>query len=112
MARVPGVAHPLTLAVRTPGDTLEVELPSALVLASRRGPVDRIAASLSPGVRRVRLGASSLREFDSTGLGALVRVFRLTLDATRARTQRVNPGPELREGLRAVLLLRHFGLCR
>jgi hypothetical protein len=102
----------LTLAVRTPGDTLEVELPSALVLANRRGPVDLVAASLSPGVRMVRLGASSLRELDSTGPGALVRVFRLTLDGTRARPRRVNPGPERRESLRAVLPLRHFRLCR
>jgi anti-anti-sigma regulatory factor len=111
MAHVPGVARPLTLAVRTLGDTLEVELPSTLVLANRRGLIDRVAASLSPGVRRVRLDASSLREFDSAGLGALARVFRLTLDATRAHPQLVNPSPELRESLRAVLLLRHFTLC-
>jgi anti-anti-sigma regulatory factor len=102
----------LTLAVRTLGDTLEVELPSALVLANRCGLVDLVAANLSPGVRRVRLDASSLREFDSAGLGALARVLRLTLDATRAPPQLVNPSPELCEGLRAVLLLHHFTLCR
>jgi anti-anti-sigma regulatory factor len=111
MARVPGVAPPLTLAVRTPGDTLEVELSSALVLANRRGLIDLVAASLSPGVRQVRLDASPLREFDSAGLGALARVLRLTLDATRARPQLVNPSPELRESRRAVLLLRHLRLC-
>jgi anti-anti-sigma regulatory factor len=112
MARVPGVAPPLTRAARTLGDTLEVELPSALVLANPCGLIDLVAASLSPGVRRVRLDAPSLREFDSTGLRALVRVFRLTLDATRARPRLVDPSPELCESLRAVLLLRHFRLCR
>jgi hypothetical protein len=71
-----------------------------------------VAASLSAGVRRVRLDAWSLREFDGTGPGALARVFRLTLDATRARRRRVKPGPELRDSLRAVPLLRHFRLCR
>lgn len=97
--------------MRTIGDTLEVELPSSLVLANRRGLIDSVAASLSAGVRRVRLDASAMREFDSAGLGALARVFRLTLDATRARPQLANPSPELRESLRAVLLLRHFQLC-
>lgn len=89
-----------------------MELPSALVVANRRGLVERVAASLSPGVRRVQPDASSLREFDSTGPGALVRVLRLTLDATRARPLLVDPGPELCEGLRAVLLLRPFTLRR
>lgn len=102
----------MTPPVRLTGSTLEVELPSSLVLANRRGLIDAVAAGLSAGVRLVRLDASALREIDSAGLGALARVFRLALDATRARPQLAHATPELRERLRAVLLLRHFTLCR
>jgi anti-anti-sigma regulatory factor len=102
----------LSLAVRITGGTLEVRLPPSLVLNDCRGLIDAVAGSLSAGVRRVRLDASALREIDSAGLGALARVFRLALDATRARPQLAHAGPELRERLRAVLLLRHFELCR
>lgn len=94
------------------GSTLEVRLPPSLVLDARHGLIDAVAASLSAGVRRVRLDASSLRQIDTAGLGALARVFRLALDATRVRPQLAHATPELQARLRAVLLLRHFDLCR
>lgn len=101
----------MTLPVRITGSTLEVELPSSLVLDNGCGLIDAVAASVSAGVRLVRLDAFALREIDCTGLGALARVFRLAMDATGARPQLANASPELRERLRAVLLLRHFTLC-
>jgi anti-anti-sigma factor len=93
---------------RVEGDVLEVRLPAELVVLNRARLIEAVAATLVPGVRRMRLDASALRFVDSAGLGALARVMRMCLDATGTHPQLVGAGPEVRDSMRSVLLLRHF----
>jgi anti-anti-sigma regulatory factor len=111
VAGVRRVAPPLRIVVHRVGTTLDVKLPGSLLLSNRTALIGAVTANLAPDIRGVRLEASALREIDSAGLGALARVFRLVLDATGARPQLANAGPEIRASLRAVLLLRHFHLA-
>ena len=96
------------ISVRMDGRTLEVRLPRSLVVENRMGLIDAVAANLEPGMERVRLDASALVDLDSAGLGALARVLRMAVDATGAPPLLVDAGPEVRESMRSVLLLRYF----
>jgi anti-anti-sigma regulatory factor len=93
---------------RVAGGVLEVRLPAELVVMNRVRLIEAVAARLVPGIRRMRLDASALRIIDSAGLGALARVMRMCMDATGTRPQLVGAAPEIRDSMRAVLLLRHF----
>ena len=103
-------AAPSSIPARIEGTTLEIGLPPALLVANRMVLIVAVTGGLAPGVTRVRLDAAALREIDSAGLGALARVLRESVDATRSPPQLVNARVEIIESMRAVGLLRHFDL--
>lgn len=100
----------MSVTARVQGERLEVMLPQDLGTSNRQQLIEVVESSLAPGIRGVRLDAAALRYVDSAGLGALARVLRMCIDATGAPPQLANAGDEVRESLRAVLLLQHFDL--
>jgi hypothetical protein len=98
------------ISVRIEGSTLEVTLPPTLLVTNRVVLIEAVAAALTPGIRRVRLDAASLREIDCAGFGALARILRMTTDTTSTAPELVNADPAIIESMRAVLLLEHFNV--
>lgn len=91
--------------------TVVVALPPALLHHNACGFVQAVSDALSPDILRVRLDAAALRSVDTAGLGALTRVFRLSIDALGSPPQLCGPGVELSSALQSLGLLGCFGVA-
>lgn len=102
----PAVANPLTLAVERTGCDVTVVCSGRLVA----GVSDRLCLEvrqLIPGSKRILLDFTDLTHMDSTGLGALVRVY-VSAKSAGCTLHLINIGKPIRQLLGVTHLLSVF----